>query len=281
MAPEAEYRTGHSLSHGEILALLDACTWPSEAFWQMFELEVLRGRALIRSPALELGCGDGAFTELAGMRIAKGIDLNPRAVDRARARRGVYSAVECRDIRDLGREEAGRYRTLFANSVLEHIPGVERVVVDCARLLTSGGRLVATVPLAELNSHLRFKPASYTAWRARQLQHRNLWTIDQWSSHLAAAGFADVSFERYLDADSCHYWDALDLPASWGVRRYRLGPAIRRFVDLALPHRARARAREHMARTLEARYARARANPPDGCAALIVATKPSAPIASS
>ena len=82
-------------------ALVDACAWPSEAFWRAFELAALRRHRLPR-PILELGCGNGRFAELAALRIDEAIDLNPRAVERASQLPHVYSHVRCADIRELG-----------------------------------------------------------------------------------------------------------------------------------------------------------------------------------
>ncbi len=96
---------------------------------------VRAGRAqtagLIEPPVLELGCGDGGFTELAGLHIDEGIDLNPRSVQRARARTHVYGVVRQMDIHDLSRERPSSYQTLFANSVLEHVEGLEHVLPAC------------------------------------------------------------------------------------------------------------------------------------------------------
>jgi SAM-dependent methyltransferase len=274
MVTETPRRDTASVCRSEIEALIASCTWPSEAFWRTFEFGILNGRALIRSPAFELGCGDGAFTQLLGVQIDKGIDLNPRAVERARARVGVYAEVECRDVRTLADEGPGRFRTVFANSVLEHIPGLEQVLASCARLLARGGQLVATVPLADMNSHLLSPNAHYVAWRGRQLQHLNLWPVDRWRSKLNAAGFRSVTFERYLDPASCRYWDALDVPAGLGIGRFCLGPALRKFVDLSVPQRAKSRVVTRLAQRFDARYAEAKSTYLPGCAALIVASVP-------
>src|SRR5437868_3674690 len=92
----------------ELVELVDACTWPSEAFWRSFELAVLEERNF-RQPLLEVGCGDGAFTSLLGIAVDDGIDLNPRAVERARARHETYRAVHCMDIRALPGDAESRY----------------------------------------------------------------------------------------------------------------------------------------------------------------------------
>jgi hypothetical protein len=65
-------------------SLLPHFTSPSEAFWRLFELLAIREQCF-SGPVLELGCGDGGFTELAGLYVDEAIDLNPRAVERALA----------------------------------------------------------------------------------------------------------------------------------------------------------------------------------------------------
>ena len=60
---------------------------------------VRAGRALRRlefdQPKFQLGCGDGAFTALLGVHVEEGIDLNPRAIERAGERRDVYKRLRC------------------------------------------------------------------------------------------------------------------------------------------------------------------------------------------
>jgi SAM-dependent methyltransferase len=262
-------------SRGEIATLVDVCTWPSEAFWRAFELAVLKQPGLIEPPVLEVGCGDGGFTELASLRIDEAIDLNPRAVERARARTGVYASVHQQDLHDLTRERRGSFQTLFANSVLEHVADLERLLPLCYEVLRPGGRLVATVPLADMNRHLLISQDWYARMRSRQLQHRNLWTVDEWHHQLRNAGFDDVTTERYLDPKSCRYWDWLDFAAGWGFGRYRLAVALRLLARAALPGSAQRQVKRWVLDALQARYAATTAAPSDGCAALVLATKAS------
>ncbi len=257
----------------DLAQLLEVCTWPSEAFWRAFELGILKHPGLIEPPVLELGCGDGGFTELLGLTIDEAIDLNPRSVRRARDRRHVYGSVREMDIRDLSRERPGTYQTLFANSVLEHVDGLEGVLPHRHEVLRPGGRLVTTVPLADMNRHLLSERPGYTRMRQAQLQHHNLWSVEEWRMRLVAAGFEAVSATRYLDPESCRFWDRVDFPAGWGFGRYRLAVAVRMVTDRALPPRVRERAKRRIVDQLAARHAAAPSHPSDGCAALVVATK--------
>lgn len=263
----------HPVSREELRRLLEVCTWPSEAFWRAFELEVLKRPGLIEGPVLEIGCGDGGIPEAAGLYIDDAIDLNPRAVERASARTGTYGRVRQLDLHDLVAEQPGAYRTVLANSVLEHVDGLDALLEPITALLAPGGRLVTTVPLDDMNAHLLMSRGRYTRFRQSQLQHRNLWTVWEWERRLRAAGFTEVSIERYLDGASCRFWDQLDVGAGWGVGRYRLAVAVRMLVDRALPPAQLRGLREWILDRLETRYRVAPTHPSDGCAALIVATR--------
>ena len=90
--------------------LVDACTWPSEAFWRWFELEAFRADWRSSSRSSSSAAAMAAFTALLGIHVEEGIDLNPRAVERARKRRDVYKRVRCLDIRSLEQSERRRLR---------------------------------------------------------------------------------------------------------------------------------------------------------------------------
>src|SRR3954454_21855388 len=120
----ALFTTSSATRQRDIRALLDSVASPSEAYWRAFELDAVREHNLER-PILEVGCGDGRIAGLLGLRVDHGIDLNPRAVERAR-RAGVFDRVTAIDVKRL-QESPGSYATIFANSVLEHIPGVDGV----------------------------------------------------------------------------------------------------------------------------------------------------------
>jgi SAM-dependent methyltransferase len=257
----------------DMYALVDACAWPSEAFWRSFELGAVR-RHQFRRPILELGCGNGRFAELAGLQIDDALDLNPRAVERARQLDHVYGRVRCADIRELEADGSPRFACVFANSVLEHVPGLDSVLAACHQVLEPGGELVTTVPLTEMNQHLLLNRPWYASWRARQLEHRNLWSVSEWTAALRQAGFGEVSSYPYFDEYACRSWDRLDVPGSLGFGRIRLGVGLRRVASVALPGSAKPGLKRRLARSLSRRAGVSAGGVP--CATLLVATKPSA-----
>ena len=200
---------GALTAQADLEVLLGSCAAPSEAFWRLLELEAVRsvGPAFAQ-PVLEIGCGDGTFTRLAGMQVDVGTDREPRAVSRARAG-GSYREVFELDLHEIEDRVGSRFRTIYANSVLEHVIGLEAALPHVRRTLRPGGRLIATVPLAEMNKHLAARGSWYVSRRQRLLEHHNIWTREQWTTALQRAGFADVDWLEYLPADACRFWDRL------------------------------------------------------------------------
>jgi SAM-dependent methyltransferase len=270
-APRVVKSGSRAVSEGDAVELLGACAWPAEAFWRIVELGAVRRHLPLPGPVLELGCGDGVFTSLTGLRVDQAIDVQANAVTRARALTGTYRRVFQLDMHDLLSAHLGPFRTVFSNSVLEHVPNLDPVLAACRQLLLPGGRLMITVPLVEMNAHLAVRSRAYAKLRQAQLQHRNLWTLEEWTRRLAAAGFHAIESARYLDGASCRYWDRLDLLGALGIGRYRLAPVAHRLVSLALSAREKAALKQQVARRL---LARARAPDSSHCAAVLIASVP-------
>jgi SAM-dependent methyltransferase len=256
----------------DLEALLTGCTWPSEALWRSLELDVLRSLSFER-PILELGCGDGHFTELLLDHVEEAIDVNPRSVERARGRGDLYGEVRCLDAADLANTQPAQFGTLFANCVLEHIADLPAVLNVAAHVLRLGGRLITTVPLLEMNRHLLLRTQWYAELRRRQLAHHNLWNPDEWRRRLRAAGFTPIEVVPYLGPTMCRLWDALDFPACIGVGRYRTGALARQVFSTLVPRVFRDRLRRTLAVWLARKIGtRGRLSDP-ACAALLVAVR--------
>jgi SAM-dependent methyltransferase len=260
-----------AVTQRDAVEVLGACAWPAEAFWRILELGEVRRHLPLTGPVLELGCGDGVFNSLAGLHVDQAIDVQANAVARARALTGTYGRLSQLDMHDLLAARLGPFRTIFSNSVLDHVSNLDPVLAACRQLLLPGGRLVITVPLVEMNAHLAVRSGAYAKLRQAQLQHRNLWTLEEWTRRLAAAGFCTIESARYLNGASCRYWDRLDLLGALGIGRYRLAPVAHRLVSLALSAREKAVVKQQVARRL---LARARAPDSSHCAAVLIASVP-------
>jgi SAM-dependent methyltransferase len=152
------------------------------AYYQSFDLP---------SPILDLGCGDGHFASLTFKRkIDVGLDPWHDPLREA-SRRGCYRLlVQGEGAHSPFPDEY--FASAFSNSVLEHIPQVEAVLADTARVLKPGAPFYFCVPneryLSEL-SIARWLGKGYTEWfrRISRVEHADGPQV--WQARLEQAGF--------------------------------------------------------------------------------------------
>jgi len=103
----------------------------------------------IESPVLDLGCNDGLFDLLwrgfcpETVHIT-GCDMNRADLDRAIETRTIDEAIVT-DGRCLPLEDSCM-NTVIANSVLTHVPEVDRLLEEVSRVLRPGGKFLFSVP---------------------------------------------------------------------------------------------------------------------------------------
>jgi len=159
-------------------------------FYQDFELS---------SPVLDVGCGDGHFTSIAFARPLD-VGLDPWAGP-------IRQAARLDGYRFLVQADGGLmpfpdayFASALSNSVLEHIPHVESVLEETARILQPGGLFLFSVPnpgyLSELSipSWLRQLGFSslgkiYTEWFRRMSRVHHAVEPEIWRGWLEQAGF--------------------------------------------------------------------------------------------
>ncbi len=118
----------------------------SVALWRAVELRTLYRD--IRPSVLDLGCGDGLIAQVlfenegsGGIGVRSLADAGPQGSDN----RGLSSACS----KALGHAmpyPGGTFGSVLSNSVLEHIPDLDPVLREAARVLRPGGRVFFTVP---------------------------------------------------------------------------------------------------------------------------------------
>ena len=206
-------------------------------------------RALVRSvearfyaeielptPTLDLGCGDGHFASIAFDRpIEVGIDPGAILLREAN-RRGVY--------RFLIQGEGGRlpfasqaFNSALSNSVLEHIPQVEVVLREVARILQPGGLFVFCVPnqnfLPSLSVAKNLDHAGltglarlYRAFFNRISRHYHCDPPKVWQVRLEQSGFTLLKWWHYFSPEALrivewgHYFGLPALVSRWLTGRW-------------------------------------------------------------
>jgi SAM-dependent methyltransferase len=91
----------------------------------------------------DLGCGTGrtaAWLRAHGVGPIDGVDLTPEMLALARER-GLHERLVEADVSDTGLE-AGAYDLVIASLVDEHLPALEPLYAEAARLATPGGHFV-------------------------------------------------------------------------------------------------------------------------------------------
>jgi ubiquinone/menaquinone biosynthesis C-methylase UbiE len=184
-------------------------------FYQEFELP---------SPTLDLGCGDGHFVSITFSRkLEVGLDPWAGPIHQAKHYGGYLSLVQA----DGGRMPFpdSHFSSALSNSVLEHIPQVERVLAELARVLQPGALFLFCVPnpryLTELSipaflNKLRLYGAgrSYTEWFRHMSRVEHAVWPEVWQTWLEAAGFELEKWWHYFSPQAMralewgHYFGA-------------------------------------------------------------------------
>jgi len=215
------------------------------ALERALECEIYRGRPF-RRPILDLGCGDGLFVQVlfgAGRPICLGLDPNLSELNAARDR-DAYRGLLCARADSTIPLRDGFCRTVFSNSVLEHIPELDRVLREVHRVLSEDGELMVTVPTDKFDRYtvghqvlrhmgLRRLAESFsrrfnTFWR-----HYYYHTPAGWKAVLERAGFEVVESMEYSPKAISMLRDAavpLAFPSFLAkklLNRWTLSPAAR------------------------------------------------------
>jgi len=167
-------------------------------------------------PVLDLGCGDGSF---AAHAFAQPLDvgLDPwRAPLREAHARKAHRLLTLADGGHMPFAD-GAFQTIVSNSVLEHIPHLDRVLVECARVLRPGGYLLFCAPSDHFTDWLiggALFGERYRRWFNRIARHYHCDGPQRWRERLAAAG---LILERWWYYFSPRALRALELGHYLGV----------------------------------------------------------------
>ena len=200
---------------------------------QLFSQEALQ------APVLDVGCGDGHFAAVAfpgGIDV--GIDLTWEIVAEGRAH-GRYGHVEVADGTRLPYPSAA-FRTVVSNCVIEHIPDIEGLIGEVARVLVPGGRFLFSVPndsftgalftasnLERLGLHRQAE--SFGRWWNRRAAHYHLEPTVVWQARLARHGLLVDRHVSYMSQEAtrafelAHYYSVPSLAwhrvtGQWSLR---------------------------------------------------------------
>jgi SAM-dependent methyltransferase len=194
------------------------------ALLRAIEVAMLR-RYDHEAPCLDVGCGDGLVAGLLERRPEIGLDHDPARCHTARDRRThqwVLNADLCRiPCRD------NMFRTVIANSVIEHVPDWELALAELHRVLCPSGLLLVTAPTQPKRDHLFFgRPdvsrhdgSAYREYFDRRWAHVRYADSEDWRCAVSDAGLELVDVFSYECPSTSEVIDLLMnvrlSPADW------------------------------------------------------------------
>jgi SAM-dependent methyltransferase len=188
-----------------------------DSFYQDLELP---------SPVLDLGCGDGHFASVA-FNHPLDVGLDPWWGPLLEARtRDAYRMLVRSDGARIPFPD-GFFACAVSNSVLEHIPHVEDVLAETARVVRAGGRFVFCVPNHRFPQYLlgtqTFRKLGLTGaadWYGRFFnrisRHQHTDTFEVWKERMDRFGFTIEKHWDYFPMYALHRMEvghALGVPA--------------------------------------------------------------------
>ena len=168
-------------------------------------------------PVLDIGCGDGSFAALLRQRpLDYGIDPFESDVHDAVRRAGYHLALVA-DGRHLPFPTAS-FPTVISNSVIEHIPAVDDVLLEVRRVLKPGGQFIFSVPSEHFTEYLfgstLFERLGlpglarrYGEWHRQTARAVHCLSPQVWQTKLAQAGLDTVRWRYYFSRAAMNLFD--------------------------------------------------------------------------
>lgn len=165
-------------------------------------------------PTLDVGCGDGHFVTAAFSRqIEVGLDPWWAPLKEAQRRSGYQALIQAQGARMPFPDAT--FGSAFSNSVLEHIPQLEEVLVEVARLLKPGApfvfcgpnhRFLESLSVGQFLNRVKLKPLgdSYRAFFNRISRHYHSDSPEIWIPRLERCGFSVESWWHYYPPQALH-----------------------------------------------------------------------------
>lgn len=166
------------------------------------------------SPTLDLGCGDGHFASLVFDRLLE-VGLDPWSEPlREAEKRGSYLKLVNAPGDQIPYGD-GYFASAVSNSVLEHIPDLEPVLKDLARVMKPGAPFIFCVPnhnfLGALSVSnffdrigLKIIGNCYRNFFNRIARHQHCDDPETWKKRLEKAGFELVDWWHYFSPKALH-----------------------------------------------------------------------------
>ena len=167
---------------------------------------------------MDLGGGDGYLSSvLFNSKFTYNVD-NGEAKDlhiAKRTKRYHHILLESAEQMSL---KSHSLKFVFSNSVIEHIPDVDAVLSETARVLQKGGYFVFTSPSHNFKEYLYISSLLerwglgvlakiYKRMRNNMLNHYHNYSHTEWTRRLKKYGLRVEKYHYYISKETCMLWD--------------------------------------------------------------------------
>jgi SAM-dependent methyltransferase len=220
---------------------LGSVAWPvfstlAHGFWRAQELTLFREhRGQFAGPVLDLGCGDSLFAQMADFpKTGFGVDYDVASLAAAKELQSPLKLIQA-DAGHMPLEDAC-VAACLSNSVLEHLPDLDRCFSEVARVLKPGGLFMFSMTLGSFTSQLNFWTGRRdAAFWVRNFGHFQQPTEDELLKKLAAHGFTIQTCISYQSRWSTALYRLMVSPCFQFVERRCGGSLRRRLRDWLVP----------------------------------------------
>lgn len=180
---------------------------------------LLLSRYQFEGPVLDIGCGDGIFADILFNKVIDvGIDPNKKELQRAQKTGKYAELIEC--FGDKIPKPDGSFKTIFSNSVMEHIPDIKPVLKEAHRLLAQDGRLYLTLPTHLFDKYtfgyqilnklgLKNKSNKFSVFFNKFWCHYHYYDVAGWRELFTEIGFVVDTEQEYGNKKMCMFNDLM------------------------------------------------------------------------
>ena len=169
----------------------------SHALWRSVEA-LSFNKIDLKEPVLDVGCGFGEFAGVLYGKLECGVDINKKDLKVAISGKK-YKNVIYADARKLPFGK-NKFASVISVSVMEHIDGADKVIMEVGRILNKKGLFVFSVPtpllyenlwFPKLCKHFHINPVGeyYKNLHKKAFQHITIKDDKWWEEKLKKAGF--------------------------------------------------------------------------------------------
>lgn len=204
------------MTHEEFFLDRFSAIYPySHCVWRIPEASAQSDLWRLESPVFDLGCGDGIYMRIMQERVGRpdrviGLDPLVHEIEKAR-KTGSYDELHVGTSSKIPLQDAS-VKSVFSNSVVEHIQDKGGTLKEVARILSPGGLYLFSAPTDAFLG--KPDPGFIIRMANKKFIHIWLQSLDTWKRDLESHGLELLEFRYTLTPENAEEWKRM-LPISF------------------------------------------------------------------